>query len=376
VFLEYVLADGNSYCLLISKSEVRIVRLPDQHSIDSRAAALLGDIRDNRDTVASGRALFRAIIEPIGDLSQYESVKISPDGVLNTIPFEVLRTSSNAYWGFGITISYTPSAAADELLSSKTNSILSRAFLGIGGVPYDSITRKMNASASSGIHRGNEADPYDLSNVHNLPSSEEEIRSAAAVIAAQPATFAVGDKATKANFEKENVSQYGIIHFAVHARADVTNPDLSYLLLDPAPPNQDGFLQPRDIMQRDLPGSLVVLSACDTAVGHLQGEEGVANISRSFLIAAASSVVSTLWKIDDMYSLFLTKTFYEHLSRGESAGDSLRAAKMAVLEKFGEDTPAKYWAGFVLTGKAGVKLSSRSLGVQSAYLRERTNADD
>ncbi len=270
-------------------------------------------------------------------------------------------------------VSYTPSAAADELLSSKTNSILSRTFLGIGGVPYDSITRGMHPSAR---HAGNEADPYDLSNVHNLPSSEEEIRSAAAVIDAQPATFAVGDKATKANFERENVSQYGTIHFAVHARADVTNPDLSYLLLDPAPPNQDGFLQPRDIMQRDLPGSLVVLSACDTAVGHLQGEEGVANISRSFFIAGASSVVSTLWKIDDTYSLFLTKTFYEHLNSGESAGDSLRAAKMAVLEKFGQNTPVKYWGGFVLTGNGQVRMSTRPVGVQTAQIWEGIDAGD
>jgi CHAT domain-containing protein len=373
-FLEYVLADDTSYCLVISKSEARIVRLPGQHSIETGAAALLADIRDNRDTVASGRALFRAVIEPVGDLSQYEGVEISPDGVLNTVPFEVLRTPRHTYWGFGITVTYTPSAAVDELLSNRKAPLLSRTFLGIGGVPYDSLSRTLTSSASR--DRGNEADPYDLSDVHNLPSSEEEIRSAAAALAAQPAKLDVGDAATKAGFANENVSQYAVIHFAVHARADVANPDLSYLLLKAAPPNQDGFLQPRDIMQRDLPSSLVVLSACDTAIGHIQGEEGVANLSRSFLIAGASSVISTLWKVDDTYSLFLTKAFYEHLSRGESASDSLRTAKMAVLEKFGQNTPVKYWAGFVVTGNGQVKMSSRPVGVQAAQIWERTDASD
>lgn len=374
VFLEYVLADNASYCLVISKSETRIARLPGQQQIESRAAALLDDIRENRDTLASGRALFSALIEPIGDLSQYESVEISPDGVLNTLPFEVLRTPKNTYWGQGITVTYTASAATDALLTSKAGPVLNRTFLGIGGVPYDSTLRALTSSDST--HRGNRADPYDLSNVHNLPSSEEEIRSAAAILQAQPAKLDIGNAATKAGFENENISQYDVIHFAVHARADVTDPDLSYLLLKAAPPNKDGFLQPRDIMQRDLPNSLVVLSACDTSIGHLEGEEGVANLSRSFLIAGASSVVSTLWKIDDTYSLFLTKSFYEHLSSGESAGDSLRAAKMAVLAKFGQNTPAKYWAGFVLTGNGDIKLSSRPVGVQSAHLQERTDVGD
>jgi CHAT domain-containing protein len=129
-------------------------------------------------------------------------------------------------------------------------------------------------------------------------------------------------------------------------------------------------------MQRELHSALVMLSACDTAIGHLQGEEGVANLSRSFLIAGSSSVISTLWKVDDTYSLFLTKTFYEHLDRGESAGDSLRAAKMAVLTKFGQNTPPKYWAGFLLTGNGRVKLPSRPARVESANLREMNDDGD
>jgi CHAT domain-containing protein len=368
--LEYVLGDDASYCLVISKNEARIVRLADQQSIQAMATTLIDDVRDNRDGTTAGHALFRALVEPLGDLSQYGSVEISPDGILNTIPFEVLRTASHGYWGFSTTVTYTPSAGTYFLLSNKTSPELSRTFFGIGGVPYDATVRSPATSA----RRGDANDPYDLSDVHDLPSSEEEIRTAATLLSARPATLEVGDAATKAAFENANLAQYAVLHFAVHARADIANPELSYLLLKAAPPYKDAFLEPRDIMQRDLHSALVVLSACDTAIGHLQGEEGVADLGRSFLIAGSSSVISTLWKIDDTYSLFLMKTFYEHLGRGESTGESLRAAKMAVLATFGQNTPLKLWAGFVLTGNGGVKLPNPPAKVASAHIGEMNDA--
>lgn len=373
VFLEYVLGDDTSYCLVVSRTEARIVALAGQHSIQGDVTTLLDEIRDQRDGLTAGRKLYRALVEPLGNLSQYTSIEISPDGILNTIPLEVLRTDTNAYWGVTSTITYTPSAATHLLLASKSTLAASRAFLGFGGVPYDSTVRPKVAPSSS---RGNGANPYNLSNVHDLPHSEEEVRSAAAVLAAQPAMLAVKDQATKETFEKADLSQYAVIHFAVHARADVNNPDLSYLLLDMAPPNTDGFLQPRDIMERNLHSAVVMLSACDTVIGHLQGEEGVASLDRSFLIAGSSSVISTLWKVDDTYSLFLTKNFYEHLGQGESAGDSLKAAKMAVLAKFGQNTPPKYWAGFVLTGDGSVQLSKRPVGLETAHLGEGTDVSN
>jgi len=52
------------------------------------------------------------------------------------------------------------------------------------------------------------------------------------------------------------------------------------------------------------------LSACDTAVGSLQGEEGIANLSLAFMLAGAKNVVSTLWSIDDTSATLSKKRFY------------------------------------------------------------------
>ena len=98
---------------------------------------------------------------------------------------------------------------------------------------------------------------------------------------------------------------------------------------------------------------LVVLSACDTAVGPLLGQEGIANLSRAFLLAGARTVVSTLWQVDDNSSLFLMKRFYAHLSANRSAGSALTAAKRDMLRTFGRQALPYQWAGFTIEGAAG-----------------------
>jgi CHAT domain-containing protein len=102
-----------------------------------------------------------------------------------------------------------------------------------------------------------------------------------------------------------------------------------------------------------LNANLVVLSACDTAVGPVQVEEGVETLSRAFLLAGARTVVSTLWSIDDDTTLYLMKSFYAQLARKKPAPYALRIAKKSMLSTFG---PTKalpyYWAGFTVEGLA------------------------
>jgi CHAT domain-containing protein len=100
------------------------------------------------------------------------------------------------------------------------------------------------------------------------------------------------------------------------------------------------------------------LSACDTAVGPVQGEEGIAALSRAFLLAGAKAVVSTLWSIDDTYSLVLMKHFYKHLAAHEPAAYALTYAKRDTLRQFGRVAIPYYWAGFTFEGAADRSTSS------------------
>jgi hypothetical protein len=155
----------------------------------------------------------------------------------------------------------------------------------------------------------------------------------------------MGASATEAAFKAASLNEYRVIHLAVHAFADSTFPDRAALVLlsDPAA-GEDGFLQASEIAQMRFPSDLVVLSACDTAVGPLQGQDGVANLSRAFLEAGARSVISTLWEIDDNSSLFLMKRFYAHLSANQSAATALTSAKRDMLRTLGSKALPYQWA--------------------------------
>ncbi|HEV2715764.1 MAG TPA: CHAT domain-containing protein, partial [Terriglobales bacterium] len=123
------------------------------------------------------------------------------------------------------------------------------------------------------------------------------------------------------------------------------------LLSDPAH-DEDGLLQASEIVQLPLNADLVVLSACDTAVGPLEGQEGISTLSRAFLLAGARSVVSTLWSVQDETTLYLMKTFYSELARDKPVPDALAAAKRAMLKTFGTEAAPYYWAGFTVEGVA------------------------
>ncbi len=163
----------------------------------------------------------------------------------------------------------------------------------------------------------------------------------------------IGPDATKYAFEHEPIEQYRLIHLAVHGFADPAYPDRSALVLlsDPSA-GEDGFLEASEIVQLHINADLVILSACDTAVGPIEGEGGIATLSRAFLLAGAKSVISTLWAIDDTYSYLLMQRFYKHVASGEPAAYALADAKRDTLRALGQRAAPYYWAGFIFEGPA------------------------
>ena len=83
-----------------------------------------------------------------------------------------------------------------------------------------------------------------------------------------------------------------------------------------------------------------MLSACDTAVGPIVGQEGVLNIARAFLLAGAHSVITTLWAVSDATSTALMRRFYENITAGQDIAEALMRSKAAVIEQFGPEALA------------------------------------
>ena len=169
----------------------------------------------------------------------------------------------------------------------------------------------------------------------------------------------MGSSATETNFKRLPLSQYNVIHLALHGYVDSEFPDRSALVFAPQQqPTDDSLLQVREIRNLRLNANLVTLSACNTGVGPV-GEEGVANIVNAFIEAGSQSVVSTLWELEDHATAHLMTVFYEHLGRHEEKAEALRQAQLEMLKS---GSPPYYWAGFVLDGEPTGSLFGASDG--------------
>jgi CHAT domain-containing protein len=151
------------------------------------------------------------------------------------------------------------------------------------------------------------------------------------------------------------LSRYGLVHFATHGCIDNRHPELSGLVLsqvDARGRRQDGILWLKDIYNLRLNADLVVLSACQTALGkEIQGE-GLIGLTRGFLYAGSSRVVASLWKVNDRATSQLMHLFYKSMLGKEHlrAAAALQHAQLEMRKVPGRSSPY-YWAAFSLQGE-------------------------
>ena len=158
-----------------------------------------------------------------------------------------------------------------------------------------------------------------------------------------------GEEATKDEVLKQ-LGSVALVHIAAHGDMEAGE-----ILLAPniagtskKPKEKDYLLRISDVQAVQLRARLVVLSCCHSAQGKIT-PEGVVGIGRAFLGAGARSVLVSLWAVDDEATMEFMKSFYEHLSRGQSASMALNLA-MKCLRESEKFCAVKYWAPFVLIG--------------------------
>jgi CHAT domain-containing protein len=329
--LEYVVDDPASYCLVITRTSMRIAKLPAKEALSSLVITYLNKLKGKERADDEARHLYDVLLGGLPGLQGAKQFIIVRDGQLHLVPFDALVEPSGRYVVESRTVVYAPSATSFFLLRTAAKRKSSaRGLLAVGGVPYQQTGTKLG----------------------DLPSSRDEALDAVAALPNPSNTLLLGNEATETAL-KQSVNRR-IIHLAVHAIANNTSPDQAALILLSDPQHgEDGSLYPSEIVQLPLDADLVVLSACDTAVGPVEGEEGISTLARAFLLAGARTVVSTLWTIDDDSTLYLMKVFYAELARKKSAPEALRVAKKSMLKKFGPRKAVPYyWAGFTVEGLA------------------------
>lgn len=115
----------------------------------------------------------------------------------------------------------------------------------------------------------------------------------------------------------------------------------------------DNLLTASEAADLDLQGTaLVVLSGCETAYPALQDLGGTYDLSLGFRMAGASSVVGSLWRVDDRATMILMTELYRFLVAGETVAEALWKAKEK-LRRSSEFSHPAFWAGFEALGTGG-----------------------
>ncbi|MCR4426334.1 MAG: CHAT domain-containing protein [Firmicutes bacterium] len=152
-----------------------------------------------------------------------------------------------------------------------------------------------------------------------------------------------GEEATRERV-LNSCGSFDVIHLAGHGAFRGDNPMFSGIAL------HDSDITASDVMGLALSASLVTLSACDSGRARvLSGDEHLGFV-RGFFQAGVSSLVVSLWKVNDESASMLVGRFYEGVRAGLPVGKSLRSAELSVKEELSHPY---YWAPFVLIGDPG-----------------------
>jgi CHAT domain-containing protein len=194
----------------------------------------------------------------------------------------------------------------------------------------------------------------DRGGFSRLPFSREEAEAISSLVPTTSLMKETDFHASLANATNGELTNYRIIHFATHGLLNSEHPELSGLVLSLVDENgksQDGFLRMNEIYNLKLPADLIVLSACQTALGKEIKGEGLVGLTRGFMYAGAQRVVASLWQVDDLATAELMKSFYRGILKdGMRPAQALRFAQLELLKQRRWSSPY-FWAAFVIQGE-------------------------
>jgi CHAT domain-containing protein len=257
--------------------------------------------------------LYRALLAPVGEALTASTLIVVPHGVLHYVPFHALFDGER-YLIDARTISYAPSAT----------------------VLHRTLTRPLESNGRPPLMLG-------LAD-RAIPRAQAEVESIAALFS--DADVRVGERATVDSL-MENECRPAFLHLSTHATFRADNPLFSSLKL------ADGWVSVSDIYGMSGSAPLVTLSACETGRSQVVVGDELVGLCRGFFTAGARSLVVSLWTVDDGSAARLMRCFYGELRAGRPVNQALCAAQRVTKAEMGHPY---YWAPFLLTGSANMRL--------------------
>ncbi len=387
VLLEYALDEKQSWLWLLTPTALKTYRLPPRAEIEAAATEfhrLLAQPAPNAASQnklqAQARTLSRMLLGPVATQLDQKRLLIVAPGALQYLPFAALTkpgptgknsgAKSNGPLPLLIAeheIVNLPSASTLAVLRNEmTERRATTKTIAVLADPVFSSDDPRVKAANSASLPGPAIKPGDFSSpikqslrdfrgqLERLFYSRDEAEAICAAAPAGESFQALDFRASYQTATSADLANYRIVHFATHGLLNAGHPELSGLalsLVDEKGQPQDGFLRLHEIYNLKLNADLVVLSACQTALGKEIKGEGLIGLTRGFMYAGAPRVVASLWKVDDLATAELMKRFYRAMLQGKQRpAAALRAAQLEMMQKPRWQSPF-YWAAFTLQGE-------------------------
>jgi len=358
-------------CVMHRDGRVQWSDLGDARDTDRAVDQLRRALRDPRrsDVRERARVVDERVMQPVrAMIGDADHLLVSPDGVLNLIPFEALVDENRRYLVQRYSFTYLTSGR--DLLRLQ----MPRASRSGPVVIADPSFGERTGAAPA---QGSVTSAENLANVYFAPLSGTARESREIEQLFPEAKVYTRDQATESVLKR--VEAPSILHIATHgfflsdrptasadekpaaaghdADAALENPLLrSGLALAGANRrsrggDDDGVMTALEASGLDLWGTkLVTLSACDSGIGQVMNGEGVYGLRRAFVLAGAETLVMSLWPVSDDVTRELMTGYYGRLKRGAGRGQALREVQLDALSRKNRSHPF-YWAGFIQAGE-------------------------
>jgi len=355
--VEYFVGDSAVYAFKITKDAFDVFQLDGEESMGQRVydfrESIYGYFLNNKERnqqmmakyaaqyTSRGHSLYQKLFKPLGELPK--RLIIVPAGAMCDMPFEALLTKNvktveafqtHPYLVKDHIISYAYSATLLKEMRNRQHSKTEHTYLGfapsfadgveslIRGKTYTLAPLKYNST--------------EINNIHGLLGE---------------GTVFEGEEATENKF-KSMAKDYSVIHFATHGLANNQDPDYSLLAFTEIKDDKENeFLYVSDLYNTPLNAELVVLSACETALGKNYRGEGIMSLARGFSYAGAKSIFTTLWSVNDQATFQIVERFYRNLQGGMAKDEALQKAKVDFISQGNDLTSHPFlWSPYIMVG--------------------------
>ena len=255
-------------------------------------------------------SLYHLLIAPLRSHLKTGHLIIAPHGVLHYLPFHALR-DGNEYLCDLVSLSYAPSATVFSQCQQKRTKMIESSLL--LGIPDE-----------------------------RAPLIDAEVRAIAEIVPA-PSTF-IGAEAT-VSVLREDGPKHDMIHISTHGTFRQDNPMFSSIRMG------DGPLNLYDLYQMRLDSTLVTLSGCSTGMNVVAPGDELLGLQRGLLYAGASSLLISLWDVNDESTAELMTAFYRRVKESNTPAVALQGAMRDIRSRYPHPY---YWAPFILVGKHAI----------------------